>query len=188
MKNKFRLISSLLAVLILSSCDNLQTGKGLYRSGLVYYKAADHGDYFNLKLLEKAINKFEKSIKKGLEERDVFDKLATSYILLNNDRESAERIYSLGLKKHPNDIEFYFYRGNCRKELKEYHGAFSDFNQAISLDKKEEYVYRNSTYYERGAMRYILGDTVNAFEDRAIAQKMTDHALRAYSDYLRLWK
>ncbi len=187
-KKILKFISCWLVVLILASCDNLHTGKGLYRSGLAYYKASDHGDYHNLKLLEKAINKFEKSIKKGFGERDVFDRLATSYILLSDDNESAERIYSLGLKALPSDIEFFFDRGNCRKKLKDHQGAFFDFNQAISLDTTKTYEYRYSAYYERGAMRYILGDTVNATKDRVIAQKMTDYDLRTYHDYCQLWK
>ncbi|MBU2062131.1 MAG: hypothetical protein KKH44_09835, partial [Bacteroidetes bacterium] len=131
---------------------------------------------------------FEKSIDKGFKERDVFDKLAWSYLLLNQDNENAERVYSLGLQTFPNDIVFYFRRGGCRKELKKHKQAFEDFNQAILLDKTRKFENINNAFYERGAMRYILGDTINADKDREIAKSITDDELRTYQDYCRLWK
>ena len=185
-------ISSILLCLtvaiVLFSCDTFQTGQQLYKSGLNHYKSADHDDYHDHDGLNKAILDFEKSIDKGFKERDVFDKLTWSYLLLNSDNQNAERVYSLGLQTFPNDIEFYFRRGGCRKELKRHKQAFEDFNQAILLDTTRKYEYINNAFYERGAMRYILRDTINADKDREIAKSITDHELRTYHDYCQLWK
>lgn len=175
-------------VFVLVSCDNSQTGEQLYKSGLAHFESSDHGDYHDQEGLKKAINKFEKSIEKGFKERDVFDRLTWSYQLLSSDNENAERIYSLGLIAFQNDIEFYFRRGGCRKELKKHKEAFEDFDRAILLDTIRKYEYLNSAFYERGAMSFILGDTINAEKDREIAQNMTDHELRTYQDYCRLWE
>ncbi len=192
MTTRHNKISSILLFLtltvVLFSCDPFQTGKQLYNSGLKHFKSADQECYPDHDGLSKAIVDFEKSIDKGFKERDVFDKLTWSYLLLNRDNENAERIYSMGLQSFPDDIEFYFRRGGCRKELKKYKEAFDDFNQAILLDTTRKYEYINNAFYERGAMRYILGDTINADKDREIAKSITDHELRTYQDYCRLWK
>jgi tetratricopeptide (TPR) repeat protein len=175
-------------MILLFSCDTLQTGQQLYKSGLDHFKSADHGDYHDYVGLEKAIADFEKSIEKGFKDRDVFDKLTRSYWLLNNDKQNAERIYTLGLLSFPNDIEFYLGRARCRKGLKKHKQAFEDFNRAILLDTTRKYEYINNAFYERGAMRYILGDTIDADKDREIAKSITDHDLRTYQDYCQLWK
>ena len=175
-------------VIFLYSCDTFRSGQQFYQNGLDHFRSADHGDYHDQEGLKKAIKDFEKSIEKGYKERDVFDKLSSSYQLLNDDLTSAERVYSLGLKFYPTDIEFYFRRGDCRKELRKHKESFEDFNQAIMLDTARKFEYINSAFYQRGAMRYILGDTINAEKDRQIAQSLTDHELRIYSDYCQLWK
>jgi tetratricopeptide (TPR) repeat protein len=166
----------------------LQTGRQLYESGLDHYRDADHGDYHEGEGLSEAIKDFEKSIQKGYKDRDVFDKLALSYNFLNQDLVNEERVYSLGLLAHPKDIKFYYRRGDCRKELKKHKAAFEDYNEVVVLDTAKESEYLSSALYERGAMRYILGDTTNANRDREIAQSITDHELRIYSDYCQLWK
>lgn len=187
--NKSSLILICLTLsIVLFSCDTFQTGQQLYNRGLNHFKSADHGDYQDHDGLNKAIWYFEKSIAKGYKERDVFDILTRSYLLLNDDNQNAERIYSLGLQTFPSHIEFYFRRGVCRKKLKKHQQAFEDFNQAILLDTARKYIFINNAFYERGAMRHILGDTINASKDREIAQSLTKHELRTYPDYCELWK
>jgi tetratricopeptide (TPR) repeat protein len=178
----------LTVTIVLFSCDILQTGQQLYKSGLDHYKSADHGDTQDYVALTKAIADFEKSIKKGFKDRDVFNKLTWSYLWLKGDKQNAEKVYSLGLQTYPNDIEFCFRRGGCRKELKKHQQAYEDFNQTILLDSTRKYEYINDAFFERGAMRYILGDTINAKKDREIAQSLTDHDLKTYKDYCQLWK
>jgi tetratricopeptide (TPR) repeat protein len=172
----------------LTSCDNLRTGQQLYENGLNHYRHADHGDYHDGDGLSEAIKDFEKSIQKGYKDRDLFDKLALSYNFLNQDLANEERVYSLGLLAHPTDIEFYYRRGDCRRELRKHKDAFEDYNNAVVLDTAGISEYFSSALYQRGAMKYILGDTLNANRDREIAQSITDHELRTYSDYCKLWK
>lgn len=174
--------------IVIFSCDTFQTGIQLYKSGLDHYSSADYGDTHDYVRLEKAISNFEKSIRKGFKDRDVFDKLTWSYRILNQDNKNMERVYSLSLENFPNDIEFYFRRGDARKEQKKHKLALEDYNRAISLDTARKYEYINSAFYERGAMKYILGDTVNADKDREIAKSITDHELRTYHDYCQQWK
>ena len=181
------LFAWLTITIFLFSC-NVQTGQQHYKKGLDYFKSADHGDYHNQEGLQKAIVEFEEAIKKGYTNRDVFDRLTWSYHLLNHDIKNSERIYTIGLKYFPRDIEFYFRRGDDRKELKKFQTAFDDFDKAILLDTAKHYEYINDAIYQRGAMRYILGDTVTAFKDWQAAQKITDHELRTYDDYCQLWK
>jgi tetratricopeptide (TPR) repeat protein len=173
--------------ILVFSC-NFQSGRQHYEKGLSYFKLADHGDYNDQEGLKKAIAEFEKAVKNGYADRDVFDKLTWSYHLLNHDIKNSERVYTIGLKYYPKDIEFYFRRGDDRKELKKFKPAFDDFDQAILLDTAKHYEYISDAFYQRGAMRYILEDTINAFKDWQIAQKMTNHELRTYDDYCQLWK
>jgi tetratricopeptide (TPR) repeat protein len=157
----------------------------LYKVGLNKMKQGDHGDYHDPPLIEKAAMYFEKAIKKGYDKRDVYDKLSTCYHRLD-DNKNAERIYSLGLEKYSQAVEFFFYRGNCRKESKNHRGAFEDYDKVVSLDTGSRY-FKNVIYY-RGAMSYILGDTTAAHKDWLKAQKITDHELRDYADYSKLWR
>jgi tetratricopeptide (TPR) repeat protein len=183
-----QITSSLLLFLLIVSCENFKGGQHFYEAGLKYYQEADGGDVYDYQGMKNAIVNFEKAIEKGYKKREVFDKLTWSYRLLNQDNENMERVYSLALEHYPNDVEFYFRRGDCRKELKKHKQAFDDFNKAIQLDTTRNYEYINDAFYERGAMRFILGDTVNADKDREIAKSMTEFDLRTYQDYCKLWK
>ena len=157
----------------------------LYKIGANRLTAADHGDYQENDKVKSAIYYFEKANKKGFVKRELFDKLSYCY-LISNDNHHAEKILTLGLIHYPNDAEFYFDRANCRKDLKNFTGAFLDYDKAIVLDKNFKYL--NEAIYDRGAMRYILGDTIKANVDRQEARKITDHALRTYADYCQQWK
>jgi tetratricopeptide (TPR) repeat protein len=142
-------------------------------------------DYQENDKVESAIYYFEKANKKGFVKRELFDKLSYCY-LISNDNRNSEKILTIGLIHYPNDAEFYFDRANCRKDLKNFTGAFLDYDKVIVLDKNFKYL--NEAIYDRGAMRYILGDTIKANIDRQEAQKITDHDLRTYADYCQLWK
>ena len=161
------------------------SGKSYYEAGLKNYKNADHEDYHDMDGLLNAKQYFEKAIKSGYDGRDVFEKLSMCYTFLD-DKGNAERVYSLGLTHFPKDIEFYFYRGNIRKELKNHKGAFSDYDKVVSLDTTRRY-FKDAVYY-RGAMSYILGDKKSANADWKTAQKITDYELRTYPDYCQLWE
>ena len=160
------------------------SGKMLYNIGTSKLKAGDHGDYHDEDKVRSATSFFEKAVKKGFSKRELFGKLSYCY-LLSNDNRDAERILTVGLNYYPDDSEFYFERGNCRKELRNFNEAFMDYDKVITIDKNFKYL--DNVIYYRGAMRYLLGDTVNANLDRQDAQKITDHELRTYADYCQLW-
>jgi len=175
------------------SCNFFKGGNDYYQSGLKEFNStnfvkSDAYGYDDLEKLKIAINDFEKSIEMGYHQRDVFDNLTWCYWYLNQDNTNMERVYSLGLKSFPNDVEFYYRRGNCRERLNKYKEAFEDFNKAILLDTTRKYEYISDAFYERGAMRYILGDKVNANNDREIAQKSTKDELKTYKVYCQRWK
>ena len=157
----------------------------LYKIGTKRLRAADHGDYYDSDKVKSAIYYFEKATKKGVAKRELFDKLSYCH-LISNDNRNAEKILTIGIIHYPNDAEFYFDRANCRKDMRNFNGALLDYTKVIVLDKNFEYL--NEAIYYRGAMRYILGDTIHANIDRQEAQKITDHELRMYSDYCQSLK
>ncbi len=187
-KNIFHILYYWVTLLFFVSCLNNQTGEQLYKNGLTHFESSDHGDYYDQEELKKAISQFEKSIEKGFYEREVYYWLSLSYLFFNSDNENAERIYSLGVNKFQNDIGFHFGRGSCRKKMRKHKEAFEDFNKVILLDTSRKYEYLSNAFYERGAMSFILGDTINAIKDRDTAQSMKSHQLRTYKDYCQLWK
>lgn len=172
--------------LTFNSCT-FQTGQQLYESGLKLFSSANHECYQDEKGLNEAINCFEKAIGKGFKEREVFYNLAWCYSL-KDDTKNAERIYSDGLQYFPNDIEFYFRRGECRKKMREHQKAYNDFNQVILLDTMRKYEYISNAFYARGAMDFLLGNKMDAEEDRETAQHLSGDSLRTYADYCQLWK
>jgi tetratricopeptide (TPR) repeat protein len=170
-------------MVLLASCDT-RSGTEYFESGLKNYQLGDHGDYFDDVWLNKANKDFEKAIVKGYKEREVFDKLAWSYLHLNqSDYKNAEKVYSLGIDQFPKDGEFYFCRAMCREDQKKFKEALWDYDKAISLDTLEKFEYLSSAYYDRGAMSFILGDTISAERDRTKAQLIKNEELRAYKDY-----
>ncbi len=174
-----------LALTIFLKPEIVFTGNKLYQIGLSKFKSGDHECYYDKDKVRSAISYFEKAVNKKLKNRDLYDKLADCYSVLG-DKINYERIYTVGLDYFPNDAEFHYYRASNRKEMKNFNGALLDYDQAVSLDKN--FKYRSNAMYERGAMRFILGDTTHAYMDLTMAQKITSYELRTYPDYCRLWR
>jgi tetratricopeptide (TPR) repeat protein len=168
---------------LVTACN--QSGKDYYNSGVKQFRKADHEDYYDWNYLKNARDDFEKAIKKGFVERDLYDDLSMCYLFLH-DTINEERVYTLGLSHFPNDIRFHFNRGNLYKEAKKYKAAFLDYDKVVSLDTTSIY-YKDALYY-RGAMSYLLGDKEAANSDRIKAQKISDDELREYADYCKLWQ
>ena len=158
------------------------SGKILYKIGLYKYKQGDHGDYNDWNKVESAAFYFEKAIGSGYKKRDVYEYLTNCYWILGN-KVMADSVYSLAIIQYPNDVIFYFYQGGCRKELKNIRGALRDFDEVIKLDN----TYKNiaNAYYDRGAMRYVLGDTIGAKADRLQVKKLVGEDWGTYEDYCR---
>ena len=54
----------------------------------------------------------------------------------------------------------YFFQGNGKFYLKDYHGAIADYTEAIMLDPKH-----TMAYYYRGCTKILLQDSKGAIED-----------------------
>jgi tetratricopeptide (TPR) repeat protein len=156
------------------------SGRVLYEFGVEKCREADHGDYNDGDKMKRAAFYFEKAISSGFTQRDIYERLSGCYWKLG-DKVKVEYIYSLGIKQYPNDVDFYFYRGQCRKELKDAQGAFEDYDEVIRLNLNYKYI--SEAYYDRGAMRYVLGDTLGAEADRLQTQKLVGSEWRTYEDY-----
>ena len=178
----------LIAVLVVVSYyypNFFLSGKMLYKIGLFQYNQGNHGDYNDWRKTRSAAFYFEKALDNDYRVREVYSRLSHCYWILN-DKANAEKTYSLGIEEFPKDAEFYSYRGDCRAELKNYQGAFGDYDSVIKLNARSRYLY--DAYFARGAMRYILGDTVTANIDRLQAEKLSGKDLRTYKDYCRIFQ
>ena len=105
----------LIIVFTIYKPDLFISGQTYFERGKSSFLTATEDCNFEHQKLEYAIINFEKALKKGEKERELFDKLASSYSILNGDHYNAEKIYDKGIINYPNDAEFYFSRANCKK-------------------------------------------------------------------------
>ncbi len=163
------------------------SGRTLYELGIDNYKKGYQEDVYITEPIERAAFYFEKAIDKGYLEKDVFDRLTRCYAVLE-DHVSAERANTKAISQFPKNAEFYYSRADHRKQLKRYRDALEDYTSAIELNPSYEYI--SDAYFDKGAMEYLLGDTVLANKDRisAIKIKGDPNYFRTYADYCRLWK
>ena len=172
MKPLFAIIISILLVaasIFLFRHKTIDLGRPYFEKGLELYQLSDHDCTWDWEIIKKAIPEFEKAIDKGYKEREVFDKLASCYRHSNGDVKNAEIIYSRALTYYPDDYEFYIQRGDCRKSLKKYEDALKDYEKATSIKNAKFRDNYSNVIYDRGAIKYILGDTINAEADRKLA-------------------
>ncbi|KFF02908.1 hypothetical protein [Flavobacterium reichenbachii] len=184
----FGLLTILILLFIIYKTDLFISGQTYFERGKNSFLTAVEDDSFDHKKLEDAILNFEMAIKKGNKERELFDKLGSSYSLLNGDHYNAERIYDKAIINYPNDAEFYFFRANCKKEQKKFKSAFLDYEKCINLAQTQKADFLKEAIYNRGAISYKLGDFLKAEKDWKLAQIKTDYKLRTYQDYIQLWK
>jgi tetratricopeptide (TPR) repeat protein len=176
-------ISIVVLIALLYFYPNLfLSGKMLYKIGLFQYRRGDHGDYDDWGKMKSAAFYFEKALYNGFRNKDLYEHLAHCYGILQ-DKVNAEKTYTLGIEQYPKDVEFHFYRGAYRKELKDFRGAFIDYDSVIKLNPKSEYI--KNAYFDRGAMSYLLGDTVSAKFDRLQVKKLAGYDWRTYEDYCK---
>lgn len=149
-------------------------------------KTARQDDIIFADRFESAANYLQLSVDRGENDRVVFYDLFVCYDMSHHD-DKAEITLDKAIEFYPDDFEFHYLRGEKRKELKKHRLAFEDFNTALTLDSTEnEQVY--SAYYNRGAMTFILGDSLTAMKDWKTASKMVGRELRDYSDYCLVWR
>jgi tetratricopeptide (TPR) repeat protein len=188
-KRGFGIVAGILLLLLLfySQRTLFMSGKMLYNLGVEDMEKGNHEDYNDWNKIESAIGYFEAAVNHGYDERNLFDSLAYCYHVLN-DKQNEIRVYSLGLAKYPNDAGFLFDRGTCYQEMKNPENALKDFDVLIKTNPA--YKYYNNAVFKRGAMRYILNDTLGAKADYVKARKINpkDYNFKLYFDYCRLWQ
>ena len=79
--------------------------------------------------------------------------------------------------KDKKKAQAYFFQGNEKFYLKDYHGAIADYTEAILLDPKH-----TMAYYYRGCAKIHLQDSKGAFED---LNKAVEFPLLAKDGYFR---
>lgn len=163
----------------------LFNGKLFSFLGTVMYNMADHGDYHDIKTVDFGVKLLEISIKLGNTDKRTFDYAEQSYLVLTNHKSDRIRILGLGIKYYPGNADYYLRRGGCKMDEKLFTEALPDFDSVISKGHKD-FLY--NAYYDRGALKYLLGDTISAQQDWMIAQKKSPHQMRLYSDYCKLWE
>ena len=154
-----------------------------YQIGKTIYITGNHGCYHTG--LRSSRFFLKGAVNLGSTRRDAFDKLSSCYQLLGKP-DKAEQTYTKALEYFPKDVEFYFCRGEIRKDLRDFKGALGDYNQTILLGNNSEYA--ESAFYGRGAMKYLLGDIMGANKDRTKAQKLAGYEFRTYADYCQLFQ
>jgi tetratricopeptide (TPR) repeat protein len=163
----------------------------LYEQGLVEKRKGFNRDVINSEHLFKALINFRIAMIKGYKGREIFINTYWCYHEIDFGHpcyRSIETVLTKGLKYYPHDIEFYYRRANARLGLRKFKDALSDYDNAILYDKTRKYEYINDAFYNRGAIKYMLGNSTGAKYDFVNAQKITTYELRVYQDYCKQWK
>ncbi len=109
------------------------------------------------------INSISKFFNKDIDEQEkIFKKRREKYLeLLRKYKEIDD--YNQDIKNNPNDPEYYYDRGNTRRELGDKQGAIDDYTQVIKLNP-------NSAYASilRGDVRSDLGDKQGAIVESPV--------------------
>ena len=123
----------------------------------------------------------------------------------------AIKLFTLGIKTHPNDARFYRHRGHRYISTRQYDNAISDFEKAVQLiDQKTDQIepdglpnakniplstLHGNIWYHLGLSYYLKNDMNNAlkaFNNRSVAHKYDDNIVSGghwlYMIYRRLNK
>lgn len=171
------LVVMLLAALGFYLRSSWLSGKMQYQLGMYYYNKAKNTHYWggaletNIDELKIAANYFKQADNKGYHTRNGYLTMVEFYFGTTNYKQAAAAYTGL-LKLYPDSSDYYFYRGNSRLSMKDYHGALQDYNNALKPGNNLS--DRKDTYYMRGAIKYLLNpkDTTSAEADRKIAAKL----------------
>ena len=123
----------------------------------------------------------------------------------------AIKLFTLGIKNHPNDARFYRHRGHRYISTRQYDNAISDFEKAVQLiDQKTDQIepdglpnakniplstLHGNIWYHLGLAYYLKNDMNNAlkaFNNRSVTHKYDDNIVSGghwlYMIYRRLNK
>ena len=106
----------------------------------------------------------------------------------------AIKLFTLGIKTHPNDARFYRHRGHRYISTRQYDNAISDFEKAVQLiDQKKDQIepdglpnakniplstLHGNIWYHLGLAYYLKNDMNNAlkaFNNRSVTHKYDDN-------------
>ncbi len=165
----------------------LLNGDQIYEMGKDEFKKGEQ-DTNSTVGLEKAAKLFEKALKKGCKEKELFVSLYQCYDRINN-LPKVEETLNKALQVFPKDVELFYYRGQFEMEQKKWKEAYADFNTAVTLPfDSTEFTLIDAAYYNRGAISFINGDTAKANADYWKANALAGDTLESYPDYVKTIK
>ena len=85
--------------------------------------------------------------------------------------------YNKKIEEDPNNISYFFTRGNTFYNLKEYNKAIENYNKVIELDPKHSFAYNN-----RGNAYFSLGKFEDAIQDYNKAIELDPNYADAYNN------
>jgi len=108
--------------------------------------------------------------------------------------QEAIKLFTLGIKNHPNDARFYRHRGHRYISTRQYNKAINDFKKAVILIKNKEdqiepdglpnskniplSTLHGNIWYHLGLAHYLKNDmenALNSFNNRSVTHKYDDN-------------
>ena len=146
----------------------------------------------------KSFNQFKSSKIKYFDEKNDSNNLIwygrrTAYL---GYYQEAIKLFTLGIKNHPNDARFYRHRGHRYISTRQYNKAINDFKKAVILIKNKEdqiepdglpnpkniplSTLHGNIWYHLGLAYYLKNDMENAlkaFKNRSVTHKYDDNVV-----------
>ena len=144
----------------------------------------------------KSFNQFKSSKIKYFDEKNDSNNLIwygrrTAYL---GYYQEAIKLFTLGIKNHPNDARFYRHRGHRYISTRQYNKAINDFKKAVILIKNKEdqiepdglpnskniplSTLHGNIWYHLGLAHYLKNDmenALNSFNNRSVTHKYDDN-------------
>ena len=205
----------LLTFLIIFSCDSYQNSKNNINPTQTIETITLLGDTLRSTEIEKgkSFDQFKSA------QITYFDNQNNAEALIWYGRRTAYmgyykeaiKLFTLGIKTHPNDARFYRHRGHRYISTRQYDKAISDFEKAVQLiDQKKDQIepdglpnakniplstLHGNIWYHLGLAYYLKNDMNNAlkaFNNRSVTHKYDDNIVSGghwlYMIYRRLNK
>lgn len=182
----FFLLSSILITVNAQTSEKTNNNNAceFYHEGLEYFNRNFHEDYMNNGSSDTAIFIFEKAVKAGCKEYDLYFKLFFCYVW-EQDYKNAEKYISLAISADTTKHELYYWKGEMNMSLKNLDEALKDYKKYITIKTVENL---QTGYYRCGAILYALGDTVTSKEYMIKAIELNGgEELRDFNEFGKSW-